>query len=152
MSESPPSLSRETLPNGCVRLRSGRCSFEYRRLKPGVILVRIEGNDAGQFGTATVDEVAAEFARTTEPIQLFIDTAQATGPTREVMETWTEWFAANRSRLARVVILIPPESQLLHLTISIARHLSGTAGLIRICGDRAEFKEAICRFAPHYQG
>jgi hypothetical protein len=144
----PASLARDVLPDGSVQLSSGSCFFRYERLRPGVLLITINGNDKGQFGTSTVDEVAAEFGRTTQPVQLFVDTRSATGPTREVMETWTEWFAANRQRLERVVILVPPESQLLHLTVSIVQHLSRTGGLIRICDELGEFRAAIRRAAP----
>jgi hypothetical protein len=146
------SVHREVTDSGAVRLSAGDCSFTYRRLKPGVVHVTIEGNDRGQFGPATVDEAAAEFGRTPQPVQLFIDTRGATGPTREVMETWTEWFAANRSRLSRVVILVSPQSQLLHLTVSIAQHLSRTEGLIRICGEISEFHDAIRREVPAFAG
>ena len=144
------SVTRDVLSDGSVRLRSGACSFDYERLQPGIVLMNIRGNDVGQFGPATVDEVSAEFARATQPLQLFVDTRGAIGPARQVMETWTEWFAANRARLERVVILVSPESQLLHLTVSIARHLSRTGGLIRICGDVEEFQNAIRTVVPDY--
>ena len=139
------SLQRDVLPDGTVRLSSERCAFRYRQLRPGVLLVTIEGYDHGQFGPATVDEVAAEFARTSEPLRLLIDTRLASGPTTAVMETWTAWLAANRSRLARVVVLVAPESKLLHLTVSIAQHLSRTGDLLQICGDEAEFRRAMER-------
>src|SRR5688572_13484205 len=124
---SPPSpVNREVISDGSVRLSAGACIFEFRRLKPGALLISITGDDRGQFGPATVDETAAEFNRTAQPLKLFIDTRAATGPTRDVMETWTEWLAANRARLEQVVILVAPESKLLHLTVSIVQHLSRT--------------------------
>jgi hypothetical protein len=138
-------MTRETLSDGAVRLSAGNCSFEYRRPRPGLLTITILGNDVGQFGTATVDEVAAEFSRTPDPLRLFVDTRGARGPSRDVMETWTAWFAANRSRLAQVVILVSPDSQLLHLTVSIVRHLSGTGGLIRLCGDAEEYQALLDR-------
>ena len=142
-------MIREMLDDGSVRLTDGACGFVYGRPAPGVILLTISGNDRGQFGTATVDEVAAEFGRSPQPLKLFVDTREATGPTREVMETWTTWFAANHSRLNRVVILVPPESQLLHLTVSIAQHLSRTHGLIRICATLDDFQTALGKAAPN---
>lgn len=44
------------------------------------------------------------------------------------------------------MILVSPESKLLHLTVSIVQHISRTGGLIRICDDAAEF-EAACQAA-----
>ena len=142
---SLPSVTREVLSDGSIRLRAERCEFRFRRLRPGALLVTIDGNDHGQFGPATVDEVAAEFTRTGEPLRLYFDTAAASGPTTGVMETWTAWLAANRQRLASVVVLVPPESKLLHLTVSIAQHLSRTGELLQICSSADEFRRAVDR-------
>jgi hypothetical protein len=144
-------ITREVQPSGSICITDGSCSFLYERLQPGVLLLTITGNDYGQFGPATVDEVAAEFARTKEPLKLFVDTRGAIGPVREVMETWTEWFATNAPRLQSVAVLIPPESKLLHLTVSIAQHLSRTGNLIRIFGAVEDFRAALARAAPDYQ-
>lgn len=148
MSAESSIIQRDLLPDGTVRLSSGRCAFLYRRLRPGALLVTIDGYDQGQFGAAPVDEAAAEFSRTSEPLRLYIDTQLASGPTTGVMETWTAWLAANRERLARVVVLVAPESKLLHLTVSIAQHLSRTGDLLQICGDEAEFRRAVERESP----
>ena len=138
-----PALDRQVLADGTVRLRSGDCTFTFRRVRPGAVLVTIDGYDQGQFGPATVDEVAAEFSRAPGPVRLYVDTRKASGPTSAVMETWTAWLATNRSRLASVMVLVPPESKLLHLTVSIAQHLSRTGDLLRICGDSQEFERAV---------
>jgi hypothetical protein len=148
MSAESSTIERALLSDGSVRLSSGRCTFSFRRLRPGALLVTIDGYDQGQFGAAPVDEAAAEFSRTSEPVRLYIDTRLASGPTTGVMETWTAWLAANRERLARVVVLVAPESKLLHLTVSIAQHLSRTGDLLQICGDEAEFRRAVERESP----
>ncbi len=144
-------ITREVQTSGSVCLTDGSCSFLYERLQPGALLLTITGNDHGQFGPATVDEVAAEFIRSKQPLKLFVDTRGATGPAREVMETWTEWFATNAPRLDRVAILVSPESQLLHLTVSIAQHLSRTGNLIRIYGTLDDFRAALARAVPDYE-
>ena len=143
-------FAREIGPDGAVHPRSQDCEFTYRRLRPGAVLVTIDGYDRGQFGPATVDEAAAEFNRIGSPVRLYIDTRKASGPTSAVMETWTAWLAANRSRLASVMVLVSPESKLLHLTVSIAQHLSRTGDLLRICGDAAEFEAAVARDNPSH--
>jgi hypothetical protein len=148
---SLPALTRTVLSDGSVSLRADRCEFRYQRLRPGALLVTIDGCDQGQFGPATVDEIAAEFTRTSDPLRLYVDTSAASGPTTAVMETWTAWLAANRPRLARVVVLVSPESKLLHLTVSIAQHLSRTGELLQICGDADEFRRAVEREATPHQ-
>lgn len=132
-------IMRQGRTDGSVWLIADDCSFRFERLRPGVLLVAIEGYDHGQFGPLAVDEIAAEFTRTSQPLQLYVDTSRASGPTTAVMETWIAWLAANRERLASVVVLVPPESKLLHLTVSIAQHLSRTGDLLRICSEAEEF-------------
>ena len=51
-------VSREELPNGDVRLFDSACTFTFRRIRAGVLLVTISGNDTGQFGTRTLDRSA----------------------------------------------------------------------------------------------
>jgi hypothetical protein len=51
-----------------------------------------------------------------------------------------------------VVILVEPESKLLHLTVSIVQHISRTGGLIRIDGDTADFEAAIRKEVPEFKG
>src|SRR5687768_16205855 len=92
MSNFAPQIQREMLDEKRVRVAAGDCEFMFTRLRPGALLIAIKGNDRGQFGAATIDEAAREFSRTRESVRLFIDTTHAHGPTREVMESWTEWF------------------------------------------------------------
>lgn len=140
-------IQRETIDGNTLRLTADRCSFTYRRLKPGTLLMTIAGNDHGQFGAATIDEVNAEFERF-GVVTLYVDTQAAAGPSTSVMEAWTAYFAANRNKLKRVVIMVPPESKLLHLTVSIVQHLSGMGGLLQIFGDTARFRAAIQQEVP----
>ncbi|HYF51062.1 MAG TPA: hypothetical protein VEJ63_16735 [Planctomycetota bacterium] len=140
------SIEREQINATTLRLTSGGCSFTYERLKPGVLLVTIRGDDHGQFGTATIDEVNAEFERF-GPLALLVDTTEASGPTTAVMEAWTAYFAANRKKLKTVCILVNAESKLLHLTVRIVKHLSGTGGLLQIVDERKAFEEMARRNA-----
>lgn len=135
-----PAVRREIAGEGRVRLFSDACVFTYERLRPGALLVTIEGNDTGQFGRETLDEIAREWTHCEAPTLVFVDARRATGPSTVVMEAWTAWLAANRARLGRLVVLIPEGSKLLHLTVSIAQHLSRTGNLIRICSDEGEFE------------
>jgi hypothetical protein len=140
-------IRREILDPNTFRLTSGNCSFTYRRLKPGVLLMTIVGNDSGQFGTATIDEVNAEYDRF-GVVTLFVDTKGAAGPATGVMEAWTAYFSANRKKLKHVSIMVAPESKLLHLTVSIVQHLSGMGGLLQIYGEPAKFRAAIQQEIP----
>jgi hypothetical protein len=141
-------VRREAVADGSVRLAAGNCEFNFVRLKPGTLLVTIVGDDVGQFGSATVDEVAAEYTRFGQPLILFFDLRRTIGPATPVMEMWTQWFANHRHNLRQVTLLVPPESRVLHLSVSIAQHLSRTGNLIRICGNSDEFGRLIANESP----
>jgi hypothetical protein len=134
---SSPEIKREILPGGDVRLSSGDSAFLYRRLRPGVLHVKISGYDAGQFGTATLDEILTAINREGR-LELFVDAREASGAGVGVSEDWTRFFSANREKLARVHVLVG-DSKVLQLTIAIARHLSRTGNLIQIYSDAEIF-------------
>ena len=131
-------LTRELAPDGTVVLAAGRGRFRYRSLRPGVLEIRIDGVDNGQFGTATLDEVALALVRH-RPLELFIDASAASMPAVGVSREWARFFALNRKDLTRVSVLVSSRS--VELTIAIAQHLSQTGKLIQIYSD-AELFEA----------
>lgn len=130
-------VTREVVADGSVALRAGRCSFHFSRGRPGMLEVRIEGTDKGQFGTAALDEIALAIVRE-RPIELFVDAAKASMPTVAVSREWTRFFALNRRDLKRVSVLVSSKS--VELTIAIAKHLSETGNLIQIYTDAALFE------------
>jgi hypothetical protein len=139
---------REIRKDGTISLYSAGCTFVYQRLRAGVLLVTISGDDKGEFGMAPLQEVDAEIARG-GPLALFVDTRAARGAATSVTEDWTAWFAANQKNLRAVTILAT--SKFVHLIVSIAKHLSRTGEMIRIHTDEATFDEALAREAPAYR-
>jgi len=137
---SQENVSRETLPDGRVKLSSGDCSFVYSRLKPGVLLVTISGYDTGQFGTRSLDEIRDELQRH-QPLELFVDARDAFGATVSVSDEWTRFFTGNRERLKRVSVLVG--SKAVYLTVAIAQHLSRTGSLLQIYSDAELFDARV---------
>jgi hypothetical protein len=133
-------ISRSVGAAGDVHLQAGGCRFDYRRLRPGALLVAICGHDTGQFGTATLDEIRLELLRH-RPLELFIDAREALGPAVSVSTEWTNFFALNRDQLRRVNVLVG--SKVVELTIAIAQHLSRTGNLIQIYSDPEVFDERV---------
>jgi hypothetical protein len=127
---------REELPGGEIRLADPVCTFLFRRLRPGALLVTITGHDRGQFGTRSLDEVRLEILRH-HPLELFIDANEAVGATARVSQEWTQFFSLNREHLKRVSVLVG--SKAVHLTVAIAQHLSRTGNLIQIYSDPQTF-------------
>jgi hypothetical protein len=130
--------------DGQLRLSAGGCTFTFRRLRPAVLLVTINGNDKGQFGTATLDEIRLEILRG-KPLELFVDARDATGVAVSVSEDWTRFFTQNRENLSRVSVLVG--SRIMNLTIAIAQHLSRTGNLIQIYSDPATFDARVAAAA-----
>ena len=133
-------MVRETLRDGQVRLSDPECTFVFRLLKPGALLVTITGQDAGQFGTSTLDEIRLELMRQ-RPLELFVDAREAFGAAVSVSDEWTRFFSLNREHLKRVSVLVG--SKLVYLTVAIAQHLSRTGNLIQICSDPETFDARV---------
>ncbi|HET6282133.1 MAG TPA: hypothetical protein VFH73_14295 [Polyangia bacterium] len=133
-------VKREALPGGVVRLSAGDCTFEYRRPRAGALHVTISGYDIGQFGTTTLDEIAAAMTRE-RPLELFVDAREAYGAGVNVSDDWTRFFAGNRASLSRVHVLVG--SKVVSLTVAIAQHLSRTGNLIQIYTDPATFEAGL---------
>ncbi len=134
-------IMREELADG-VRLYDDKCSFTFRRLRAATILVVIAGNDTGQFGTRTLDELRLELLRN-RPIEIFVDARAAVGAAVSVSSDWTQFFSLNREQLKRVSVLVGTE--VVHLTVAIAQHLSRTGNLIQIYSDSETFDACL----PH---
>ena len=61
-------LTRELAPDGTVVLRAGRGTFRYRRPRPGVLDIRIEGMDV----ELTI-AIAQHLSQTGKLIQIYSD-------------------------------------------------------------------------------
>jgi hypothetical protein len=135
-------IKREILPGGDIKLSSGDCTFVYHRPRPGVLHVTISGNDTGQFGTSTLDEVRAAINRE-GAIELFVDAREAFGAAVSVSDEWTRFFSLNKENLSRVHVLVG--SKVVRLTVAIAQHLSRTGNLIQIYSDPDLFNGKLNR-------
>ncbi len=130
-----------------MRFASARSAFVFRRLRPGVLLVEIAGDDGGELGALPLDELGQEIARFGR-LHLFVDARAARGVAPHVAELWTAWFRAHRAELETVQVLAP--SKIVHLNVSIAKLLSGTGELIRVHDDEARFVAAVRRAVPGF--
>ena len=134
--------------DGVVRIWDETCSFTYWRPRPGVVYLRIEGKDRGQFGRVPLDELRMDLRRYA-PVELFVDTHDPlVSANVEVQDMWTEWFRDNRSALKTVSMLV--QSNYMHFTAELAKHFSRTGELIRVYLDASKFDEALSRAAPGF--
>jgi hypothetical protein len=138
-------MERKHLPDGSLRLSASDVSFTYTRLRPGALLVRIQGYDRGELGDACFESLHTAMAERA-PLDLLVDTRDTEGASTAVSSRWTAWFQENRSRLNEVHILVA--SKFVALTVNVAKHFSRTGELIRIHSDPATFQDAATRLVP----
>ena len=131
----------EHLPDGSIRLPGSRCTFIITRLSPGTILTSILGKDTGDLGDLPLRAVADEYARFRQPVHWFVDASRGVNAKNVVFQQWTEWFRANQDKLAAVHVLTGNDP--MQLTVSIARHISGLEGTMRLYDTQPPFIEAI---------
>jgi hypothetical protein len=123
-------------------LRTPKARFEYQRLAPGRLFVRISGIDFGEFGSCTIDEVRGELENC-RTLELFVDARAAVAVSVDVSRQWTRFFSEEQARLAHVSVLVG--SRAIRLTMEIAQHLSRTGRLLQIHSDPALF---LARMKP----
>lgn len=135
-------FERTVGPEDVVQLKTESCCILIRRLKPRVMLVKIEGYDVGRFGNAPFDELRSEIANF-RAVELFVDLSAAFGARTPVREAWTEWFRANQDGLSRVSILVG--SKFIEMAVTLSKLFSRTGELIQIYSSPQAFEEALAR-------
>jgi hypothetical protein len=133
-----PARRTETADGGVI-LEASSARLEVRPLRVGHVVVTIEGYDRGEFGATPFDEIHRRAGAQTG-WRLFLDLRSARGAAAHVADAWTRWFASQRPALEAVDVLV--ESRTVHVTVSYARHVSGTHHLIRVHRDQGSFEAA----------
>lgn len=135
-------MERTVVDSGAVRYDDGRASFVVGRLRPGLVLAVGTGHDTGGLGDAPLNEFDAEIRRFA-PIEIFVDATEVFNANQTVFERWARWMSDNRSHIKAISVL--HASKFVHLTLSIAKLISGTGEMMRIYTDARAFEEAIAR-------
>ncbi|NMO13993.1 hypothetical protein HPC49_00200 [Pyxidicoccus fallax] len=147
--EGPPcyvgDMKREQLPDGSLTLSAGGVTYTVTRLRPGAMLVCIQGFDRGEIGDTIFELLRAELGQHA-PLDLLVDTRATEGATAVVSNAWTAWFQEQRARLREVHILVA--SKFVSLTVNVTKHFSRTGELIRVHSDPATFEDAAARLVP----
>jgi hypothetical protein len=135
------STGDQTFQDGAVRLLgSDGCTMTFKRLRPGAMYLCIAGFDTGKLGDAPFDVLSAELARF-GPLELYVDTRDATGVVTAVREAWTAWFTRHQAELKKVHILV--SDRLVQSAVAVSKHFSRTGEMIRVLADPARFDELV---------
>jgi hypothetical protein len=140
--EEPLAVVRRAEGDGTIRLEGGRCRFEYRRERPGLVLVRISGHDDGALGAAPLDELRDDLrGRDRRRPRLFVDARDTRGVAAQARDLWSAWFEAHRAELEAVHVLAA--SPLVSLNVGLGRQLSRTGSLMRLHSSPEDFEAAL---------
>lgn len=115
-----------------------------RRPTPGLVVLVLEGRDAGEFGDEPFDELAPEMAGP-EPVELFIDARAAKAAGVEVSGRWAIWLGKHRGALRRVSLLAG--TPFITLTADLVKSFSGLGELMHIYTNAADFDVELARTA-----
>ena len=110
-----------------------------RRPATGVVVLAIEGGDAGELGDAPFRELEKDLSGPA-PVALFVDARGTKGATVDVSNEWALWLRAHRARLAGVHMLTA--SRYVQLTAALVRRFAELE-MMRLYTDPAAFDEAL---------
>lgn len=114
-----------------------------RRPAPGLVVLTLEGRDAGEFGEEPFQELAADMGG--EPVELFIDARAAKAAGLDVSGRWAVWLGKHRGALSRVNLLTG--TPFITLTADLVKTFSGLGELMRVYTNAADFDVELARTA-----
>jgi hypothetical protein len=116
------------------------CRLAIEQPAAGVIVLRLNGWDVGEFGDAPMKEIGRLF-EASRPTQLYIDARQVKGATIDVSNDWAVWLASQRSAFSHISMLTG--GPFVQLTAKFVRRFAGLDDTMRIYTEAAAFDRAL---------
>jgi hypothetical protein len=116
------------------------CRLAIERPREGVVIVRLSGWDAGEFGDIPMRELAKDLAQE-QKIELYVDARDVKGASIEVSGEWAKWLGARREHFQHISMLTG--SPFIRLTANFVRRFADLGEVMRIYTDPAAFDEAL---------
>jgi len=123
-----------------IRFESLNCSLSAERLGNGVVIIRIAGDDVGEFGDAPFLTLE-QWLENTRPVDLFIDARKVRGASIDVSGEWAVWLGKHRTNWRTVTMLT--NSAFIYLTAKFVRRFAELEDIMRICTEPAVFEAAL---------
>jgi len=124
-----------------IRFESLNCSLSAERLANGVVIIRIAGDDVGDFGDAPFLTLEPWLQDSRRPIDLFIDARKVRGASIDVSGEWAVWLGKHRTSWRTVTMLT--NSAFIYLTAKFVRRFAELEDIMRICTEPAVFEAAL---------
>lgn len=122
-----------------VTLEGITSTFTIDRPAPNVVVLVIEGRDAGEHGDHPFHELEKHLGQ--GPLQLFIDARSTRGAIMEVSNKWALWLRGHRAELECIHMLTG--SSFVRLTADFVKRWADLGDLMRIYTDPGPFDEEL---------
>lgn len=106
---------------------------------PHVVVVVIEGRDAGEHGDRPLKALEEQLQRGS--YTLFVDARRTQGASVDVSNVWAQWLRTHRDHLGRIHMLTG--SRFVQLTADFVRRFAELGDAMLIYTDGAAFDEAL---------
>jgi hypothetical protein len=116
------------------------CNLAIQHFAPGVVVLRINGSDVGEFGDAPMATLN-DWLAGSDQIKFFIDARDVRGVTMDVSGDWARWLSAHKDQLAAVTMITG--SSFIQLTAEFVRRFAELQGIMRICTEAPVFESAL---------
>jgi len=122
------------------------CRLAIERPAACVVVVRLAGWDAGEFGNLPMQELSKDIA-VNNLIELFIDARAVKGASLEVSNDWAQWLGNHRSHFKHISMLTG--SPFIQLTANFVRRFAQLGEVMRIYTDPVVFDAALSESIGH---
>jgi hypothetical protein len=116
------------------------CRVIIERPKIGIVVLRLAGWDAGEFGDVPMQELNKDLERN-GIVELFIDARAVKAASIEVSAEWAQWLGKHRSRFRHISMLTG--SRFIQLTANFVRRFADLGEVMRIYTDPVAFDAAL---------
>lgn len=125
-----------------IQLDGETCSMRIDRLGQAVVLLRIEGNDVGEFGDAPMRCLEAVLP-SAKPGSLFVDARQVRGVTMSVSAAWASWLTRRKDALVGIHLLA--SSRYVAVSAQFVRRFAELDGIMHVYDDPQRFDSRLLR-------
>lgn len=122
-----------------LRYEGLHCQLAIERPAAGVVVLRLAGWDAGEFGARPMQELAKHFGA--DPIEFFIDARAVQGASIDVSGDWALWLGKYRSCFQQISMLTG--SRFIQITADFVRRFADLGEVMRIYTDPVAFDAAL---------
>lgn len=136
----PLSARRQMTFKVSTRIEGSSCLMAIDRVREGVILVRIDGHDVGEFGDAPIRCVEALMSQEGDA-RLFIDARHARGVSMEASEVWARWFAGGMHGLRELHMLTSAKQ--VEVSAAFVRRFAGLQDRMHLYSDSSAFERSL---------